>query len=86
MLRRIDITIDCNDVVPMAKFWAEALGYEALGKFEQYSLLSAPEGFSRPKVVLQEVSAPKVVKDRIHLDLVESDVDVELDRLVGLGG
>ena len=43
MLRRIDITIDCNDVVPMAKFWAEALGYEALGKFEQYGCSAHPK-------------------------------------------
>jgi hypothetical protein len=80
----IDIVIDCADPQTLARFWAEALGYRAVGFGDPYFLL-LPAERAYPPVILQRVPEPKRGKARIHFDLRVSDVDAEVRRLEALG-
>jgi Glyoxalase-like domain len=117
MATRIQVTIDCADPGRLARFWAEALGYQleepppgfetwqaywvSRGLPEEevedgYDSIVDPERI-RPRIWFQPVPEPKVVKNRVHLDLGVSGgrevplatrrqrVDAEADRLVGAG-
>ena len=87
MFNRIDVNLDCVDVDAQADFWSAALGYTPSGSTGQYRALSAPEGSTAPKLVLQEVPEPRLGKNRLHLDIVvgEDNVDSEVGRLEALG-
>jgi hypothetical protein len=80
----VDIVIDCADPETLADFWAEALGYRAVGFGEPYFLL-LPAQRAYPPVILQRVPEPKESKARIHFDLRVDDVDAEVRRLEALG-
>jgi predicted enzyme related to lactoylglutathione lyase len=80
----VDIVIDCADPETLAGFWAEALGYRAVGFGEPYFLL-LPAQRAYPPVILQRVPEPKQGKVRIHLDLRVDDVEAEAQRLESLG-
>jgi hypothetical protein len=117
MATRIQVTIDCADPGRLARFWAEALGYQleeppagfatwqsywvsrGLPQEEVedgYDSIVDPDGVG-PRIWFQPVPEPKVVKNRVHLDLGVSGgrqvplatrrqrVDAEADRLVGAG-
>jgi hypothetical protein len=38
-----------------------------------------------PRLFFQQVAEERVVKNRLHLDLLADDADLETERLVGLG-
>ncbi len=80
----VDIVIDCADPEALAVFWAEALGYRAVGFVDPYFLLM-PSTHTHPPVILQRVPEPKVGKARIHFDLRVDDVPGEVRRLEALG-
>jgi hypothetical protein len=80
----VDIVIDCADPQTLAAFWAEALGYRAVGFGEPYFLL-LPANRAHPPVILQRVPEPKQGKVRIHFDLRVDDVEAEVQRLEVLG-
>jgi len=94
---RIDaIVIDCRDAAPLARFWAEALGWRvapyddaeiarlaALGVDDvedDPSVLVEPfddDDADLPRLFFTEVAEPKVVKNRVHVDVV-ADHDLEV--------
>jgi predicted enzyme related to lactoylglutathione lyase len=78
------LVLDCADPERLAEFWAEALGYANVGSAGVYVALYPREG-TGPKLLLQRVAEPKATKNRMHLDIEVSDIDVEADRLSGLG-
>ena len=78
------LVLDCADPERLAEFWAEALGYANVGSADVYVALYPREG-NGPKLLLQRVTEPKVTKNRMHLDIEVPDIDVEADRLTGLG-
>jgi hypothetical protein len=80
----VDIVIDCADPDTLAGFWAEALGYRAVGSHGPYALL-LPAQRAYPPVILQRVPEPKQGKARIHFDLRVDDVEAEAQRLEALG-
>jgi predicted enzyme related to lactoylglutathione lyase len=82
--RHFGLVLDCADPERLAEFWAEALGYTNLGSAGVYVALYPREG-SGPKLLLQRVTEPKATKNRMHLDIEVPDIDVEADRLTGLG-
>ena len=82
-LRLHEITIDCQDVLTVARFWTELLGGELSEPLPGWRRLSA-EG--RPMLNFQPVPEPKVGKARVHLDLLTDDLAATLDRVVALGG
>jgi hypothetical protein len=80
----VDIVIDCSDPESLAGFWAEALGYQKVGAFEQFFVLLPPVR-EYPPVILQRVPEPKTAKTRIHFDLRVPDIEAEARRLEALG-
>ncbi|QYN35305.1 VOC family protein [Pseudonocardia sp. DSM 110487] len=49
------------------------------------SVLVEPVAGNGPRLWFTRVPEPKIVKNRVHLDLRAPDVAAEADRLVGLG-
>lgn len=76
------VTIDCRDVDAQRRWWAEALGYVAVEG--PWALLRDPDG-SGVMLYFQAVPEAKTTKNRVHLDLVASDPDAEVGRLVAAG-
>lgn len=82
----VNVVIDANDPVRVAAFWTEALGYiEEPPEEEGWVLITDPTG-EGPSLYFQPVPEHKVVKDRLHLDLI-SDLSMaeQVERLQGLG-
>ena len=86
-LRVLEVVIDCADHGSVVDFWAAALGYERRDVNEQYVGLVPPQPATpgRPPILFQRVPVPKVVKNRVHLDLRGEVMADEVARLVGLG-
>jgi predicted enzyme related to lactoylglutathione lyase len=80
----LGLVLDCADPERLAEFWAPALGYVNLGTAGNYVAL-LPDGAAGPKLLLQRVSEPKSVKNRMHFDIEVADILAEADRLVALG-
>ncbi|MDP9382202.1 MAG: VOC family protein [Chloroflexota bacterium] len=79
------ITFDCAEPQRVAAFWAAALGYEKGGENGGWIWLRDPRGVG-PLLGFDRVPEPKVVKNRMHLDLKPSDtMEAEVERLRGLG-
>ncbi|MGZ5353364.1 MAG: VOC family protein [Actinomycetota bacterium] len=79
------VVIDCNDFPRMLEFWQAALRYEPREDPEpDWVVLRDPEGLG-VNVSLQKVPEPRVGKNRLHLDLYTTDMDGEVERLLGLG-
>ena len=81
---RLGLVLDCEDPERLAEFWAPALGYVNLGTAGSYLALF-PDGAPGPKLLLQRVTEPKTVKNRMHFDIEVADIEAEADRLVALG-
>jgi len=82
LFMRIELTLDCSDLGETAAFWGAALRcpveHVIEGRF--VSLHGAGIVLS-----LQRVTEPKMVKNRMHLDLLVDDLGTEVDRLEALG-
>ena len=89
-LRISHLTFDAHDANAQAHWWAEALGWSEdpedpnLPGHEE-CLVFAPDG--RQRLLFIEVGDDKVVKNRLHLDLVPTDTsrEAEVARLEALG-
>jgi catechol 2,3-dioxygenase-like lactoylglutathione lyase family enzyme len=113
-VRRLQVAIDCADPDRLARFWATVLGYVVAappagyaswqdfsrsvgGVGESWSAVVDPAG-AGSRVLFHRVPEPKVVKNRVHLDVRVSaageapaetrrrQVDTEVARLQALGG
>jgi hypothetical protein len=85
-LRVTEVVIDCADHGAVVDFWAAALGYERRPVNEQYVALVPPSiEPGLPPLLFQRVPEPKVVKNRVHLDVRADSMADEVARLVGLG-
>jgi hypothetical protein len=101
----VQVTFDCAEPAALARFWAAVLGYpppdierthqvlRALGQAESdlgnWYRIEDPSG-GGPRLAFQRVPEPKVVKNRLHLDVKPvgdepAALDAEVARLVGLG-
>ena len=79
---RIEFTLDCRDLDRMADFWRDAAGFVVAGKVEGRYVSLRGHGVA---LTLQRVAEPKLVKNRMHLDLLVSDVAEAVRRLESLG-
>ena len=84
MTARLELVLDCADPDVLAEFWAAALGYRLAGRADNYRALVPAEG-DGPKLILQGVEEPKGAKNRMHLDILATDLDAEATRLTQLG-
>ena len=84
------ITLDCAEIVPLAEFWREALGYEQVSSDgESYAMLKGGDGPALGLGRIEGYQAPGWPNEhgskQFHLDLAAEDVEAEAERLVGLG-
>ncbi len=81
------ITFDAVDAQALATFWAAALGQRVDDGAEVWfaSINFRPGGGVGPAWLFTQVPEAKTAKNRMHLDLLCEDRDLEAQRLVDLG-
>jgi len=89
-LRLQCITVDAQDPLALAQFWAEALGWkigEDINEIEVWieRELGDPHNTGFPDILFLKNSTPKNGKNRLHLDLRPDDQTAEVARLEKLG-
>jgi hypothetical protein len=98
-----DIVFDCRHPASLARFWARVLDGYAVAPYDEAELarlreqgIDDPEddptvlvesAWSPVRLWFQRVPEPKVVKNRVHLDLrcADGEADAEARRLAALG-
>ena len=80
------IVVDAHDLPGLASFWAQALGWRVLSERPNEIVIGTEEN-APVGMCFMPVTEPKMVKNRLHLDLTSSaaDRDQEIDRLLALG-
>ena len=83
----VGVAIDCADAPSLARFWADVLGRQvAADSTSEHVILLARDGDTGgPLIVFNKVPEPKIVKNRLHLDLISDTFDAETERLLSLG-
>jgi len=81
---RLELVLDCAWPGRLAAFWCAALDYRAYYTDANMAVLVPEEGTASP-LILQRVPEAKVGKNRMHLDIVIDDIEVEIHRLEALG-
>ncbi len=82
----IQINVDCADLDRMVDFYTRALDYVPHGSSGETYRSIVPAAGAGPKLVFQKVPEGKVVKNRMHLDLiVGAGIEREAERFVALG-
>ena len=85
-IRIYGTSFDSADAALAAPFWADVLGRRVNpGATKESASLVARDGSGDTPIMFHAVPETKVVKNRLHLDLVADDFDAELTRLRGLG-
>jgi predicted enzyme related to lactoylglutathione lyase len=80
------ISFDAYDAQAAATFWAVALGRTvADGASSDNATVSADPAIPGSRIGFHRVPEGKTVKNRMHLDLISTDFDAEINRLTGLG-
>ena len=78
-----EVVIDCHDCDSLAGFWAAVLGGTLVRESPEWVALVMADGSTT--VSFQHVPEPKVVKNRVHLDVLVSDLEQGAARCVELG-
>jgi predicted enzyme related to lactoylglutathione lyase len=80
------VAFDARDVQAVASFWASALGRSVVeGATGDNATITADPAIPGSRIGFHRVPEGKSVKNRMHLDLITTDFDAEVDRLVALG-
>ncbi len=79
-------SITCDGTRKVGYFWSEALGWPLVWDQDEETAIRVPDGIG-PFITWGPPLAPKIGKNRLHLDIAPDHVDqeVEVDRLVSLG-
>lgn len=78
------LTVDAHDPPRLARWWAEALGYQVVTeKPDEVEIRQSPQRL--PGIVFVPVTEGKETKNRLHLDLRPDDREAEVERLVDMG-
>jgi hypothetical protein len=81
------ISVDCTDAAAVARFWGAVLDRQVAdgATSENAVLLADDTATTGPRLAFHHVPEAKLVKNRLHLDLVSESFDAETERLVSLG-
>lgn len=80
------VAFDARDAQAAASFWAAVLGRTvADGATTDNALISADPAIPGSRIGFHRVPEGKTVKNRMHFDVITTDFDAEIDRLIGLG-
>jgi Glyoxalase-like domain len=79
------IIVDCQDPRGQADWWAHVLSSQVSERnTDEFQVGGGVPG--SPSLYFMKVPEPKVVKNRLHLDLLtDGPMESEVDRLVGAG-
>jgi hypothetical protein len=76
--------VDALDPVALGQWWREALGWVVVNDDpDEFEIRPAPDRL--PGLLFAQITEPKAVKNRLHLDFRPDDRDKEVERLLGLG-
>jgi predicted enzyme related to lactoylglutathione lyase len=80
------IVIDARDLPCLARFWTQALGWRVLSERPR-EIVIGPDVNAAVGICFMPSTDPKIVKNRVHLDLTASadERDAEISRLIALG-
>ena len=78
------LTVDARDPAGLARWWAQALGWE-LGDEEPGGVEVRPPAGGAPSLFFTRVEEEKQGKNRLHLDLSADDQDAAVEDLVAAG-
>jgi predicted enzyme related to lactoylglutathione lyase len=80
------VSFDAHDAQAVASFWAAVLGRTvADGANGDNAAINADPAVPGSRISFHSVPEGKTVKNRMHFDLITTDFDAEVDRLIGLG-
>src|SRR5699024_6036584 len=68
----------------LARWWADALSWDVIAEEDGESVIATPDR-KYPGLAFLQVPDEKRVKNRLHLDWIPDDQDVEVERLLALG-
>jgi predicted enzyme related to lactoylglutathione lyase len=78
------VTLDAADPERLAEFWSQVTGYDVTLSTENFAQL-AGDGSVGPGFMFIRVPEAKGAKNRMHIDLGTTDLEAEVDRVLGLG-
>jgi predicted enzyme related to lactoylglutathione lyase len=80
------IVIDAHDLPRLARFWAQALGWQVLSERDR-EIVIGPDEYAVVGMCFMPAGDTKIVKNRVHVDLTSAAEDrtEEIDRLLALG-
>ncbi|HEX8630958.1 MAG TPA: VOC family protein [Catenuloplanes sp.] len=79
-----NLVVDAQDPARLARWWAEALGYQiTYEKPDEVEIRRSREEI--PGLIFLPVSEPRTVKNRLHIDLRPENQEAEVERLVDMG-
>jgi predicted enzyme related to lactoylglutathione lyase len=79
-----NLVVDAQDPARLARWWAEALGYQiTYEKPDEVEIRRTPDEL--PGLIFVPVREQKRVKNRLHIDLRPHDQEGEVERLVNMG-
>jgi hypothetical protein len=77
------LAFDVADAVAQATFWAQATGGDVEeGAARDEAVVIGPVF---PRLAFHRVPEAKTAKNRLHIDLMTTEYEAEVDRLLGLG-
>ncbi len=80
----VNLIVDAEDPARLARWWAEALGYEITYELpDEIEIRRSPD--QAPGLIFVPVPEAKKGKNRLHIDLRPDDQDAEVERLVDMG-
>jgi hypothetical protein len=91
------VAFDCLDALVVGRFWSAAIGRPLdPGASSEFASIGFHGRLNRagwgpverdadPTWLFACVPESKTAKDRLHLDVIPADLEVEIERLVGLG-
>ncbi|MFL5797099.1 MAG: VOC family protein [Actinomycetota bacterium] len=81
-----NLTVDCEDALRVARFWAAALGSNVDEESTPERAFVEASGWGGPNIWFRGARGPKTASNRVHLDLRSmTTMDEEVSRLIGLG-
>lgn len=79
-----NLVVDALDPARLARWWAEALGYQITHEgADEVEIRRAPDEL--PGLIFVPVPDAKAGKNRLHVDLRPADQAAEVERLVNMG-
>jgi Glyoxalase-like domain len=82
----LGITVDCANAAVVAQFWSDTLGARiSPGASKDAAVLEAGTNEGALRIAFRKVPEGKFLKNRVHLDVVTENFDLEGARLLSLG-